>query len=124
MNLLMKPLKCAVLNGHLCIVKYLHTIPSVDIELTQNHLRIKLRSQNIESFKKTEIPRNDQSFDDISSVLESIPFFEDDLRVPAEKFILDFKESKPKEFMESLISVLIRVKSSTVSKTMKCIFFL
>ena len=81
-------------------------------------------TQNIESFKKTEIPRNDQSFDDISSVLESIPFFEDDLRVPAEKFILDFKESKPKEFMESLISVLIRVKSSTVSKTMKCIFFL
>jgi len=37
-----------------------------------------LRSQNIESFKKTEIPRNDQSFDDISSVLESVLFLEDD----------------------------------------------
>ena len=65
MNLLMKPLKCAVLNGHFCIVKYLHSIPSVDIELTQSHLRIKLLSQNIESFKKTEIPRSDQSYDDL-----------------------------------------------------------
>ena len=35
-------------------------------------------TQNIESFKKTEIPRNDQSFDDISLVLESILFLEDD----------------------------------------------
>lgn len=123
MNLLMKSLKSSVLNGHLSIVKYLHSIPSVDIELTQKHLRIKLRIQNIESLKKTEIPRNDQSFDDISSVLESIPFYEDDLRVPAEKFILDFQEPKPKDFMESLISVLICVKSSTVSKLWH-VFFL
>ena len=83
----MKKLKCAVLNGHLCIVKYPHSIPSVDIELTQNHLRNKLPSQNIES-KKTEIPRSGQTYDGISSVLESIHFFEDDLRVPTKKLFL------------------------------------
>jgi len=37
-----------------------------------------MRSQNIESFKKTETSRSDQSYDDISSVLESILFLEDD----------------------------------------------